>query len=228
MTNLTIASNFVTGGVGGAGGQPGVDGYPSIAGSPGANGTVGAVQGSALANAGGTSLLLNSILSANILTDTNIFGPLIDAGYNISFDGQLSLTNPTSMNGVNPLLGPLAWNGGPTETMALLAGSPAIDAADPSAFPPIDQRGFPRPWGSGPDIGAFEYSSPNVLMIGAHGAGSLSLAYAGTNGQTYEIQISTDLMHWTSIQTNVIGPNGYSAVAVPVTNAQQFFRAVSP
>jgi len=60
-----------------------------------------------------------------------------------------------------PLLGPLADNGGPTWTHALLAGSPAIDAADDAACvaPPIngvDQRGVARPQGVGCDVGAFE------------------------------------------------------------------------
>ena len=53
---------------------------------------------------------------------------------------------------VDPRLGPLADNGGPTMTHALLDGSPAIDAADQAAAPPVDQRGAPR----NPDIGAYE------------------------------------------------------------------------
>jgi hypothetical protein len=54
----------------------------------------------------------------------------------------------------NPLLAPLADNGGPTQTMALLAVSPALDAGN--NCPPTDQRGLPRPQGPGCDIGAFE------------------------------------------------------------------------
>jgi Ca2+-binding RTX toxin-like protein len=53
---------------------------------------------------------------------------------------------------VNPLLASLTDNGGPTQTHALLTGSPAIDAAGPGA-PPTDQRGIPR---SIADIGAYE------------------------------------------------------------------------
>ncbi len=63
-----------------------------------------------------------------------------------------------NIKNVNPLLGPLANNGGPTQTMALLAGSPAIDAgANPLALA-FDQRGagFPRVIGAQTDIGAFE------------------------------------------------------------------------
>jgi len=64
----------------------------------------------------------------------------------------------------DPSLGPLADNGGPTQTMALLAGSPAIDAGDASscAADPVDdkdQRGVTRPQGSGCDIGAYEYGA---------------------------------------------------------------------
>jgi len=61
----------------------------------------------------------------------------------------------------NPLLGPLANNGGATFTHALLAGSPAIDTGDVAtcAAVPVnnlDQRGVPRPQGPGCDIGSFE------------------------------------------------------------------------
>jgi hypothetical protein len=69
----------------------------------------------------------------------------------------------------DPLLGPLADNGGPTRTMALLPGSPALDAG--SAFGlSTDQRGQPRPHdcatlanaGDGSDVGAFELQPPAV------------------------------------------------------------------
>src|SRR5207248_6130002 len=60
----------------------------------------------------------------------------------------------------DPMLGPLQDNGGPTFTHALLPGSPAIDAGDPSFAPPpfFDQRGpgFDRVSGSRIDIGSFE------------------------------------------------------------------------
>lgn len=55
-----------------------------------------------------------------------------------------------------PLLGPLADNGGPTDTMALLAGSPAIDHGVACPPPASDQRGVARPIGAACDSGAFE------------------------------------------------------------------------
>jgi mucin-19 len=72
-------------------------------------------------------------------------------------------TGSYNLIGGNPLLGPLADNGGPTQTMALLPGSPAIDAGsnalavDANGNPlTTDQRGLPRVVGTAVDIGAFE------------------------------------------------------------------------
>jgi len=57
-------------------------------------------------------------------------------------------------------LGPLADNGGPTLTQALLSESPAIDAADDAACPAADQRGVTRPRGTHCDVGSFELDVP--------------------------------------------------------------------
>jgi hypothetical protein len=56
----------------------------------------------------------------------------------------------------DPLVGPLADNGGPTLTHALLEGSPAIDAGDDSVCPAVDQRGIARPQGAACDVGSYE------------------------------------------------------------------------
>jgi hypothetical protein len=90
-------------------------------------------------------------------------GPLLSKGYNLIQDTtgcQIDGDTTGNITGVAPLLGPLADNGGPTLTRALLPGSVAIDAGDPSfAGPPdFDQRGpgFPRVAGGRIDMGAFE------------------------------------------------------------------------
>jgi hypothetical protein len=57
---------------------------------------------------------------------------------------------------IDPKLGSLADNGGPTRTRALLAGSPAIDAASTPDCPTADQRGVLRPQGAACDIGSYE------------------------------------------------------------------------
>ncbi len=102
-----------------------------------------------------------------------------DAGYNISSGNSCGLSG-TSKNGTDPLLDPagLANNGGPTETIALLEGSPAIDlipmlaCTDQAAIPqPLitDQRGFTRP-GSG-----------DVPPAGTCGTWSINLQATGLN-----------------------------------------------
>lgn len=63
--------------------------------------------------------------------------------------------------GLDPLLGPLGDNGGPTHTYALLDGSPARDSADPTSVESEDQRGVSRPQGPGWDVGAFEFEVVN-------------------------------------------------------------------
>jgi CSLREA domain-containing protein len=56
----------------------------------------------------------------------------------------------------DPVIGALTNNGGPTETVALLDGSPAIDAITGSCAVDTDQRGTARPTGEGCDLGAYE------------------------------------------------------------------------
>jgi hypothetical protein len=74
------------------------------------------------------------------------------------------LTNSSSFQTNNIRLAPLADNGGPTLTMALLTNSAAIDAGNDAASPAFDQRGVPRPTGSHSDIGAFETTlAPAIL-----------------------------------------------------------------
>ena len=67
----------------------------------------------------------------------------------------------------NPLLGPLANNGGATETHALLSGSPAIDRGSPAVMAPSDQRGEPflRLVNGRADIGAYERQSVADLVL---------------------------------------------------------------
>jgi hypothetical protein len=112
-----------------------------------------------------------SLKNTLIALDTAPSGPdaLIDpegaSGASFSLIGDGSGSGFTNSNGnlvgthsspIDPKIGPLADNGGLTRTHALLAGSPAINAASSTACPAIDQRGTPRPQGAGCDIGSFE------------------------------------------------------------------------
>jgi hypothetical protein len=137
ITNSTIADNSSPGGTAG-----GIFVGTFTAGSP-------------------TLTLQNSIVARNssYQCQPGPFGSgtvtLTSLGHNLFGDGSCTI-GPGDHIGGDPLLGPLAANGGPTLTQALLAGSPAIDAADSATSPATDQRGVVRPQGAGPDIGAYE------------------------------------------------------------------------
>jgi len=79
----------------------------------------------------------------------------ISGGFNIVSDPGCGLGAFGDGSG-DPLLQPLADNGGPTATMALAAGSSALDRVPLGACPAVDQRGVVRPQGAACDIGAFE------------------------------------------------------------------------
>jgi CSLREA domain-containing protein len=112
--------------------------------------------------AGEAMTVSNTVLSAapgGANCEAGLFvDPPTSGGYNVASDTTCALTEPTDTQGTDPLLGPLADNGGPTPTHALQAGSPAIDRvpASETSCPATDQRGVPRPGGAACDAGAFE------------------------------------------------------------------------
>ena len=88
-------------------------------------------------------------------------GPPVTVAANYSLienPGDVVLVGAHNLVGADPLLGPLAYNGGPTLTHLLLPGSPAIDAGDPAipSPPPADQRGLARIAGAAVDLGSVE------------------------------------------------------------------------
>lgn len=122
-------------------------------------------------------------------------GTFVSNGYNFDSDGTSGFTNGvngdivgTASNRIDPLLGPLADNGGPVQTMALAPGSRCIDAGDPSftnSAPTVDARGAARtgPGADGnsdgtwaPDMGAYELQNYVVVNTNDSGAGSLRQA----------------------------------------------------
>ena len=119
-------------------------------------------QGGAMSNAGQT-MIGDTVLNAGASGGTifNNGGTITSLGYNIASDnGGGVLTGPGDQINTDPTLGPLQDNGGPTFTHALLPGSPAINAGDPSFTPPpfYDQRGpnYVRVYDGQIDIGSFE------------------------------------------------------------------------
>ncbi|MFI5396701.1 MAG: choice-of-anchor Q domain-containing protein [Candidatus Binatia bacterium] len=132
-----------------------------------------ATNGGAIYNSGTMLTVTNSIV-ANSTSGGNCSGTITDDGHNID-DGTTCGFSGTSLSNTNPMLAPagLANNGGPTQTIALQATSPAINAGDKSvcAAPPVnhlDQRGFERP-GIGHtscSIGAYEADAIAPCVVG--------------------------------------------------------------
>jgi|GEM_PF-1554402 len=117
--------------------------------------------------------IINTIVAGNLSPGgSDVRGAVSSQGHNLIGDTTESsgwLTSDLTGNAnapLNPLLGPLQNNGGPTQTMALLSGSPAIDAGVIIPGLTTDQRGFPRPQGAAPDIGAYESPAYQFSIIG--------------------------------------------------------------
>ena len=164
----------------------------------------------------GTITLANTIVAGNTNPNSPDIRPLggtvASLGHNlIGNDTNSTVTfDPSDLVGhagspLDPMLGPLANNGGFTETHELRAGSPAIDAGDAANCVPFDQRGVVRPQGPACDIGAFERTiDATTADVSVTITASPDPAEAG-HDLTYTITARND------------GPADASAVNVTVT-----------
>ena len=110
---------------------------------------------------------------------------------NSGFTGSKDLVGTSSA--LNPKLGPLQNNGGPTFTANLLPGSPAIGVGDPGG-PATDQRGFPRP-PTNPAIGAYQPQPLPVVptnLVATAGNAQVALTWTTSMGAfTYNVYRGT-------------------------------------
>jgi IPTL-CTERM motif len=117
-----------------------------------------------------TVQLDHAIVANGAPEDLAVFqpGPLsVTANYSlVEAPGDAVLVGANNLVGVDPLLGPLANNGGPTLTHRPLPGSPVIDAGNPAipSPPATDQRGFARIFGAAVDLGSVE-ARPELIEI---------------------------------------------------------------
>jgi hypothetical protein len=118
-----------------------------------------------------------------------------------------------------------------TSNATCATGSPAIDGGSPSLAPGTDQRGFPRPAGLAPDIGAFEYGSVMpTIAVSRSGATGLNILASGNAGQSCRLLWSTNLSSWVPMATNQIGSDGtflFNVNCAP-RSACRFYRLVMP
>ena len=164
MINSTVANNAA--GSGGQGAGIYNNGFlnlncSTIAGN--VTGTGG--SGGGIFNNANPVTAANTIIAHNVApTAPDISGALASQGFNLlgNTTGSSGATGSDMIN-VDPKLGPLQNNGGSTQTMALLFGSPAIDHGDPAfnpnSFNPVlanDQRGGARTINGRVDIGSYE------------------------------------------------------------------------
>ncbi len=172
VINSTIANNAASSGVGGGLSNAGT---VTLINSTVALNT--AFDGGGL-SAGGTQILANTIVAENSLSGEgsgpDFFGAVTtDSGNNLIGDssGSAGFTQPSDLLDIDPLLSPLGFYGGTTETMTLLPGSPAIDAGgnalaffqgNPLA---IDQRGLTRLVNGTVDIGAVECQGFTITIV---------------------------------------------------------------
>jgi hypothetical protein len=172
----------------------------------------------------GTVQVLNSIIAGNSSAGNgpDVLGPFYSSGYNLIGDpgGSTGFTSLGDQVNVNPLLGSLANYGGPTTTMALRAGSPAIDKGWSLFALKVDQRGSPvrlddpgttnAPGGDGSDIGAFEVD-PRFRIVNLSRVGNdVGLSLMTVLGKNYRADYTADLASGTwGIFTNDVAGNGW-------------------
>ncbi len=171
---------------GGGGGLMNFSGTMSISGSTVADNSSSA-GGGGLFNYTGTLSITGSIVADN--SNGNCYGSLTDQGYDLSSDSSCRFTGTGSLQNTDPKLDPngLGNNGGPTQTLALLDGSPAINKIPSGSFcPSTDQRGISRPQGPACDIGSFEFRVPvlnlptSPITVNATGANGATVTYTAT------------------------------------------------
>jgi hypothetical protein len=123
-----------------------------------------AASGGGINNGGGDLIgdgfvFLRNTIVANSPTGGNCAGSMTSLGGNVDSANTCQFRELTDQPGTDPRLGPLAANGGPTQTHALLAGSPAQENAVCTELDPcplMDQRGVERPRFEGFDTGSYE------------------------------------------------------------------------
>jgi predicted outer membrane repeat protein len=133
-----------------------------------------------IATTGGGRILANSIVSGASPVCT---GTATGTNEGVNFVSDTTCGTATQ---VDPLLGPLADNGGPTLTRALLVGSPAIGLVAVADCPTTDQRGVSRPVGDACDVGAYEYrAAPTLTALqpasALQGSPDFTLVVTGTH-----------------------------------------------
>ena len=225
MTDCTISGNsaVISGAGTGYGGGIFTEGGPVTLTSC----TISANSAAAIFSGGGIYAfgtgpvaLRNTIVASNTApSNPDVDGSISSQGHNLIGNGNgggpYSATDlvGTSAHPIDPQLGPLQDNGGPTQTMALLAGSPALNSGDPAQLGIADQRGVAR--SGGVNIGAYQASAsalvltvPDTATAGA--AFDLTVQAVDTFGQSAIGYTGTVTFSATDTASGVMLPADYN------------------
>ena len=218
------------------------------------NSTISGNSGGTLANSYGGGIYVQNSGGSTVVTVRNtiiamntspygpdVYGALTSQGFNLIGNNTNATITPaqssdhigTAGSPINPLLGPLQENGGPTFTCALLSGSPAIDAGDDSVLgSPLnfttDQRGtgFPRKIGLHVDIGAFEFGNSAPQLTITRSGVNVILTWP-TNAVGFTLQSTTNLVSpvvWITVSPGPIVIGEQNLVINPISGKQNFYR----
>ncbi|MBJ7456422.1 MAG: hypothetical protein JHC74_10220 [Thermoleophilia bacterium] len=195
-------------------GSAGSGALGALSGARGSRGTPGSGLSGAV-RASGSSTITRSILAGNSCDTTSI--PVVDDTLNIAFQAPGCIGAS-----IDPRLGPLAGNGGPTFTMRPGAGSPAIDREPAGATcSATDQRGALRPGGAACDVGAFEIAPPGVSTGGVSALAGSSATVGGvvdTRGLEtgYRVEFGTTTAYGRQVAASAAGAPAPTTVSVPL------------
>lgn len=177
----------------------------------------------------------------------DFYGPFSSLGNNLIrndtgsfgfFPGRNQDQVGTAAKPLDPLIGPLSDNGGLTQTVPLLPGSPALDSSDDALVTEgvtVDQRGNPRRSGSHVDIGAYELavgSAPRIRTEGLSADGRVNFTFTNVPQGAFTVLSSagtTDsLGNWKVVgPVSEISPGLYFFQA-PKESGKRFFSVRSP
>lgn len=206
LTNVTLSGNAVSGGNGG--GLAVLGGATTITNST-ITGNVTQNSGGGIASSG-TLTLIDTIVAGNIARGINpgtapdIAGTVTSGGHNLigSLVGTTGIAPGVGGDIVNPtpVLAPLTSYGGTTQTVALLPGSPAIDAGGSTCPPGVatDQRGIARSANGACDIGAFESQGFTVASSGDNQSATINSGFA------HPLQITASSAHGEPVQGGIV------------------------
>jgi hypothetical protein len=223
LMNLTVSGNAAKSGGGGirnTGGGTATLNNVTVTRNTADSDANGSGDGGGISRTSGTFTVMNTLIGGNFdksagTKHPDCSGTLVSQGYNLVGNNTGCNLPPTTgdligiqSNPIDPLLGPLQNNGGPTLTHALHPGSPAIDSGSPAtpgtgggACEATDQRNVSRPQGPVCDIGAYEARVPAVQFS----AGNFSVGEAaGTATITATLSAASQ---WT-ITANYATSNG--------------------